>query len=285
MRKGAAMIRGASMLIRNAMTLMRRPDIGAEYAKWLFQKYALRRAPVRTVRKDVVIGSYCNFGEYLSVRDFVGDDEYDFLQTHVFGDGAMIDVGANLGVVALILAARDPQREIYAIEPSPDTFASLQTNIALNGVKNVICEECAVSDKTGATSFNADPRSRAMASIARLDGPHNRMVAAVSLDDFVSKHQIERIALLKVDVEGYETLVFAGGAAVLGSLRPAVVYFEICPDLTLRAGFDPTSAARILLEHRYKLHRIGAQGALVPTGLEDVAATSLENWIALPVAT
>jgi len=270
------------MLLDNAMTLMRSGDVRREWVGWLFQKYALGRSPARTVRDGVTIGSYCNFSEYLAVRDFVDDDEYGFLQTHDLGAGAVIDIGANLGVVSLIVAARDPERTIYAVEPNPHTFAALRSNVGLNGAKNVICEECAIAEQSGVARFNADPLWRAMASLATADGPQSCEVAALSLDDFVSTRGIRRIALLKVDVEGYETLVFRGGGRTLNDVRPAVIYFEVCPDLATRAGFDPRDAARVLLEHGYEFRGLGAAGALSPARIEDIGLAPLENWIAVP---
>jgi Methyltransferase FkbM domain len=91
-----------------------------------------------------------------------------------------------------------------------------------------------------------------------------------------------RIALLKVDVEGYESLVFDGGATVLSDIRPSVIYFEVCPGLASAAGFDAADPARYLANRGYALHRFSAGGELQPVDANAATAIArVEDWVAI----
>ena len=52
-------------------------------------------------------------------------------------------------------------------------------------------------------------------------------VSVRTLDEFVEQHGIERIQFMKLDVEGFESEVFAGSHRVLMSLRPDAILFEM----------------------------------------------------------
>ena len=101
------------------------------------------------------------------------------------------------------------------------------------------------------------------------------------LDSFVETHGLERIALLKVDVEGYEDLVFQGARRLLESGCVKTIYYEVCPALAKAAGFSPQAASSQLLEHGYLLHGFGKNGRLRPVELNEITAVKLENWIAI----
>lgn len=270
------------MRLENVKTVIRSPRIGVAFARWLWQKKALGRAPVKTLRKNIALGSFSNFSEYLAVDSYVADDEYEFLQSYAFDDGQIIDIGANIGLFSLIIAKRFADRRIHAVEPNPATFGALQENLTRNSIFNVACHALAVSHASGMVRFSADPSSRATACIVRdEEAAKHIMVPSVSLNDFVEKLQIEDIALLKVDVEGYETSVFDGAEKLLRRRGAKVVYFEVCAKLATRAGFDPTSAARILERHGYRLYRFGGSGRLVAARAEEAADVELANWVAI----
>ena len=62
-----------------------------------------------------------------------------------------------------------------------------------------------------------------------------------------------------------------------------MVYFEVCPTLTLLAGFDVSGPATQLVNYLYDLFRIGTGGAICAVRPEYAARVeSIENWIAIP---
>jgi FkbM family methyltransferase len=265
---------------RQFMTVARRPTIGAEYLRWLLQRHFLKREPTRQLHNLVKIGNFANFSEYHSIVGCLNDDELSFLSKHTLGDGQIIDIGANIGFVTLVLANRYRDRMVHAFEPNPFTYPTLVSNVVLNGLNNVQCHEMAITDKNGTVLFHAHPYERTTAAIAQTMEGYTTSVSCRTLDDFTRTMGIDHVSLLKVDVEGYETSVFRGGSATLREIKPSFIYFEVCPILTESRGFDPTEPARTLLEHGYTLHRLAAGGELMPARLEDIPPVILENWVA-----
>ena len=86
----------------------------------------------------------------------------------------------------------------------------------------------------------------------------------------------------KIDVEGFENLVFAGAKRILLQIRPNNIIFEVCPRFTRRAGFDPSEPARVLERAGYKIFRFMESGELQPVRPEAAVDVVLENWVATP---
>jgi FkbM family methyltransferase len=270
-----------SKLTRNAASLASDPAMVGEYLAWIFSSAKSGGKPSRNLLDGIQVGGFSSFSEYHSVPVFINAAERRFFEQSRFGEGPILDVGANIGLVSLLLARRFPDRVIHAFEPNPTTFETLEANIARNGANKVLCHRYAVSDADGTVMFDNDPIARGTASISRDGSRHAAEVPAITLDSFVAKHAISSIGLLKIDVEGYETLVFRGAKHVLNEIRPSI-YFEVCPDLTERAGFGAADPARMLLDAGYDLRRLTDDGTFTPATIDEIEGIVLENWLATP---
>jgi FkbM family methyltransferase len=270
-------------VLRKIASLLRTPGLTAEYAAWLTSSVATGGKPTRTLLDGIAIGGFSSFSEYHTVPLFINADERAFLETTDFGTGAIIDVGANLGLVSLVLARRFPDRPTHAFEPNPTTFQALIDNVARNTAANIRCHQLAVAGDDGTILFNNDPIKRGTASIATSTSTHSQEVKTIALDSFVAEQGIETIGLIKIDVEGFETLVFGGARNVLERIRPTLIYFETCPILTERAGFPADGPARTLADAGYDLFRFAEGNRLYPATPADVTSGfMLENWVAIP---
>jgi FkbM family methyltransferase len=273
--------------MRNAVTALSRPGMALEYVGWLAQRSLSRDGAVRKVC-GVKVGNFNSFSEYHSLVRGVSGAELAFLRGYPFGTGAILDVGANLGLFSLVLARRFTERRVVAFEPAPSTFAALMANVKLNAADNVECRQAAVAEQDGLARFAVREDARANSSLVTVSAdPLNETdqrsieIPCISLDRFVPDAGIDAIALLKVDVEGFEAAVFRGAHDVLLRTRPKVIYFEVCPVLAGRQGFEPGEAAALLEGHGYSLRRIAAGGALEPVTSSQAEAVSLENWVGL----
>jgi FkbM family methyltransferase len=268
-------------LLRNAWTVVAHPSIAIEYAAWAAQRSFTEHGPLRTVG-GVRIGNFNGFSEYHSVVRGVSNAELAFLRGYDFPSGAILDVGANLGLFSLVMSRRYPDRRIVAFEPAPSTFAALVANASLNDAKNVECHRVGVAAHDGTATFALRENARANSSLSR--GAQNAAgieIMCTTLDRFVALAGINQIALLKVDVEGFEADVFRGAREVLARMRPGVAYFEVCPALARKEGFAADEAAAILEDAGYALHRIGPDGSLSRSTRKETSAIALENWVAL----
>ena len=263
-------------------SLIEQPQIASEYLLYISSSLNYGKA-TRTLNENIKLSHFSGFSEFYTSSQYISFAESKFLKTYAFEQGDIVDVGANLGGISIALAKRFPERKIYSFEPNPHTFKSLLGNIKLNNLDNVKPQRLALAKENGFVSFDADPIARATCSINRgSELEEGISVPCMSLDSFVKEKEISEISFLKVDVEGYESLVFQGGKAVLDSKIAKVIYFEVCPNLTRQAGFSPTMAGQLLLDSGYNLLRLNSQSALVPVDLAEAEGVHLENWIAIP---
>lgn len=99
-----------------------------------------------THKNDNVIGAWVRGTTSWSSQDLA---EYKLLLSHASGSKIIVDVGANIGIVSILLSHAAPAAQIYACEPDPLNFSMAQLNLELNGCHNVHLAHAAVADFTG----------------------------------------------------------------------------------------------------------------------------------------
>jgi FkbM family methyltransferase len=260
-------------LLHNAALLLKSPGTALAYARYRFK-------PERQY-DGFKLGNFSCFSEYLN-SDFLSPTEQRFLTSYPFPPGAMIDVGAHIGFVSLLIAKCYQDRTIYAFEGSSSTCSSLTGNLELNKIRNVEAHNLAVTDHEGLENFNAHPRYRATNSIALESDLYIVSTPCTTIDCFAERYHLQQIALLKIDVEGYEHLVLKGAEKALRKTH--VVFYEVCPSNTRKAGTDIELPFRILEEHGFTIHRFD-DDVLVPAALSDIKNVVLDNWIAIKPST
>lgn len=259
-------------LIAKAITLLKSPLTAVAFAR-----YHLK--PERQYR-GFRLGNFSCFSEYLN-SDFLSSAEQSLLTTYLFPKGDVFDVGAHIGFISLLMARRYPDRIVHAFEASPSTYASLVGNLKLNGISNVHAHNVAIADYEGSLEFNADPRYRATNSIALESDTHKVSVPCVSIDNFAKRRNISQIALLKIDVEGYEAVVLEGAEETLKNTH--MVFYEVCPSNNRKAGTDISLPFRILTEQGFNIHRFEGE-ELVAASLSDLEKVTLDNWVGVKTA-
>lgn len=156
----------------------------------------------------------------------------------------ILDIGANTGVYTLLAKAANPEVKVYSFEPVRNTFKILQENIALNNCSNVTLINDAISDKEGEAEFYDMKDSilyEASLEKAHVDAlKHDRSrftsykVKIVPLTKVIEEHKIEKIDLLKVDVETHEPPVIAGMGEYLQKYQPILLIEILNEDVAKR---------------------------------------------------
>ena len=178
-----------------------------------------------------------------NVRDWA---EHEFLLACLRPGDTVVDVGANQGMMALTAAwAVGSTGKVFALEPHPITFARLQKNLQVNGATHVSATNAAVGSSEGTTMFS-DGRDDSGNSVTP-DGP--LQVPVRTLDHLLAGGG-QQIALLKIDVEGYEKFVLEGAAQTL--VRTACVYFEAHDPMYRTHGY--TCGDVVAMLHRAGFH-------------------------------
>ena len=141
-----------------------------------------------------------------------------------------VDVGANLGEWTLPLArAVGAAGRVLAIEPAPRSAAALEATLAANGLRQaeIIC--CAIGDHDGRVEFAVPvvTSARIDTGTARIGpagtGHESVQVTLRSLDSLAAERSLDRLDLLKIDVEGHERQVLDGAVGIIGRCRPVLV--------------------------------------------------------------
>ena len=155
----------------------------------------------------------------------------------VRNDAVVFDVGANIGVFALVLSRLADRGRVFAFEPAPENFDYLEQNLASNGASNVVAERSAVYDQAGTVPFiftTAGPSASFVSSNPEHAG-ESQPVGAVTLDGYVEAHHLQRVDLIMVDAEGAEMAVLRGAQRTLQTYRPALL-IEVNPVSLRRFG-------------------------------------------------
>jgi FkbM family methyltransferase len=144
--------------------------------------------------------------------------------------GTALDIGANLGEWAVPLArVVGPTGRVLAVEPAPRSAAALDKTLAANALRHAEVVRCAVGERDGVAEFAVPlvTSARADTGTARI-GPasagHEVLeVELRRLDSLVAEWRLDRIDLVKIDVEGHERRVLDGGGDSLARFRPVLV--------------------------------------------------------------
>jgi FkbM family methyltransferase len=199
-----------------------------------------------------------------------------------------VDVGANAGLVTLAASQWvGPAGHVYSIEPSQREFARLRDNLALNAVSNATPLHAALSDHAGQVSLRvADSSHGGLNTLGNRFAYDNVDVAAVeiiealTLDDFVDRYRIERISVIKLDVEGAEGAVLLGSRRVLQELRPALIV-EVFARALAANEWTVADLDRLLRDARYRLFTIDDATAML-TPVAQLVDLGECNVVAVP---
>jgi FkbM family methyltransferase len=141
----------------------------------------------------------------------------------------VLDIGANLGVVTLWMSKLVAERgTVHAFEPNPMLCGMIQTALARNHAANVTLHQHALGDASGKLVLHVPDGNCGAASFIRGQSRpgHAHEVPVMKLDEIVLGKGASEIALVKIDVEGFELQVLTGASRVLRELRPAAILFE-----------------------------------------------------------
>jgi FkbM family methyltransferase len=171
---------------------------------------------------------------------------YFSLGQHLRPGDTVIDVGANVGFFSIQAASLvGPAGSVIALEPQPDTFAQLQRNIAVSGMRNIRARQVAVTDQKGAGRlFFGDTPIYSSLFPSVDDQPRDarsQEVITTTLADIMRDEGVDRCHYLKLDCEG-------GEYAICRSLSPELARSidQITMEVHQIPGQDPSDLKRSL---------------------------------------
>lgn len=151
-------------------------------------------------------------------------DLLGFLAMLPLEPGGVVDVGANIGNHTVFFSGV-LQRKVWAIEPSTSSFESLSATVDANrDVLDVVLKKVGLGSEPKNAVLRTPDENRGMAYICESDevvDAGDELVRIERLDDLLPS--TEDIALIKVDVEGFEVEVLKGAVKTLERCQPLIV--------------------------------------------------------------
>jgi FkbM family methyltransferase len=188
-------------------------------------------------------------------------DDYERFETELFKKQVkkgmtVLDIGAHIGYYTLVAANLVGENgRVFAFEPHPHNFAMLEKNVRINGYKNAILVQKAVSDKSGHIKLFLSEYGT-LHSLLQV-GKKSIVVEAVTLDEFFDKDC--KVDVIKIDVEGAEMLVLLGGDRIIKSNDNLKIFTEFFPEALKRFGCLPSDYLDKLIAYGFKLWNINDQ--------------------------
>jgi FkbM family methyltransferase len=171
---------------------------------------------------------------------------YDFLKP---GD-TLIDIGANIGcVTAAGSLAVGETGHVYSVEPHPQTYKHLEKTITINHCTNVTSLNVALGAEAGIVNFTDEPRKDDNNCVAQ-DAESGIRVPCMTLTSLVDEHSISRIAVMKIDVEGFEMQVLQGAQSMLHKVDS--IYIEVLEHTLQKFGSCASDVFRLLQSHGFR---------------------------------
>jgi FkbM family methyltransferase len=179
-------------------------------------------------------------------------------------DHVMFDLGAHVGYYALHAAS--VVRDVHAFEPLPTNAVRLQRNVHLNGFTNVTVNEAAVGERAGRARFGA-VTTAGESGWGSLTAPaddqtHDITVDVVALDEYVKERSIERIDLIKMDVQGAEADALRGAKDSIARWMPDILT-EAVEGCAWQYGHDVAGFVRFVKELGYRVWSFPTRGAAI----------------------
>lgn len=123
----------------------------------------------------------------------------------------IIDGGANIGLATLYLVTKYPNATIIAVEPEQSNFDLLIKNT--KGYSNIFCLNKGIWDKSCRLQIidNGDGNASFITKELIENEPAENVINAITITDIMKEFKIQKLDLLKLDIEGSEKDVFEKG--------------------------------------------------------------------------
>lgn len=142
------------------------------------------------------------------------------------------DIGAHVGIFSLAAYSANPRADIVAFEPVDFIFARLLVNLFANGANRVDARQLALSNANQWAEINLRLGPQILSTGSSIEDHENipegatkRWIQTVDLETAADGKDID---LMKIDVEGHEMAVLAGGRSTFERCKPLVLC-EVLP--------------------------------------------------------
>jgi FkbM family methyltransferase len=149
-------------------------------------------------------------------------------------EGAILDIGANIGIMSVTLAKKYPNSIVHAFEPMPQNILALQRIVEHYQLHNIQIHPIAVGDKNEEVKMIMPllyhAKMQGLSHVIEKSNEKERgVVFSVNMqriDDISALQMLPKITGVKIDVENFEYYVLKGSIELLTKHKP-LVYCEL----------------------------------------------------------
>ena len=236
------MIVSLRYLINSLSYIFNRFVLNKEYLVGYSEKFNLR---VKFKTED-------GGGRHIYKRSTYENDISEFLAYNLNlrkGD-TFLDVGANIGWYSLLISSFYPETNIFSFEPDPINIYCLKYNRNINQAFQISIVEKAISNKCEKQQFYLYKNSnRGRNSLLPINDYKVITVDGITLDEFVKKNNIEKIRMIKMDIEGFEYFALKGASEILPQVE--LLLMEFAPNYMRKGGVDPANLSDIINKNNF----------------------------------
>ena len=149
-------------------------------------------------------------------------EEKEFMKKTSKNGGIILDIGSNIGYHTTMLAKENANSKIISIEASPTIFKILKENCNANKFTNIIFYNNAITDQDDLeiTFYNRDSMSTTNKlvlddwQVPEYDIKQEK-TKTITIDTILEREKIDKVLLLKMDIEGGEVVALTGAKSSL----------------------------------------------------------------------
>lgn len=184
------------------------------------------------------------------------EDFYARIGESVRPGDVFYDVGANIGMVSMLVASRgrEVDAQVHAFEPEPVNARRLRDNLATNGISTVEVHELGLAAESGTTSLYVagDAGTGAHSMIADLTGSSRTIdIRVMAMTDFAAEHPAP--SCVKIDVEGAEMEVLRGAGNLLAPEKVHDIFIEVHRGILESAGSSEAEVTAFMEQRGFAL--------------------------------
>lgn len=184
----------------------------------------------RVIRKEIIyeldISDYMEWLVYFGVVAEPRDKLYNLVQEGFY----IIDVGSNFGETTLNFAKlTGTTGMVFSFEPDSYCFNKLKRNISLNKFSNIQIFNIGLGSSEAEHYLSSENIHNRGGNKIRMNSPMQPNIKVKKLDDIMDSFQIQKVDLIKIDVEGFEYDVLLGASNTIMKHRP-IMFIEVNDD-------------------------------------------------------
>jgi FkbM family methyltransferase len=227
------------------------PALEQRLELWRTFQSSMLRMPVRMrwyddIKLSVILGN--DLSRCVYVCGSYEPNEFHYLARYLKPGMVVVDAGANEGLYSLFASRRvGAGGLVLAVEPSPRELTCLRSNIARNHMSNVRVVPVALSDRTGRTILKLAEDEHAGQNtlgefVYDIQSAGTHEVEQIPLDTLLAQENVQRVDLIKADIEGAELALLVGARETLRHSRPTL----LCELYSAAPEHQGANAARLL---------------------------------------